>query len=54
MAINFNRKNFNLLLAAARAAKGHLEQCEAGRIVRPFKSRSLPLLRNAISKVEGK
>lgn len=40
------------VLEAARAAVIHLEACEAGRIVHPFKSASLPLLRKLIERVE--
>ena len=40
------------LVKAARAAVVHLEACEKGEIIRPFKSRSLPMLRKAIQRAE--
>ena len=37
-------------LRAMHSSVSHLENCEAGKIVHPFKSTSLPLLRSAIEK----
>jgi len=41
------------LLVAAKMAVNHLEACQIGAIHRPFKSASLPKLRDAIAKVEA-
>lgn len=49
--VTISRNTFNATMAAMGAAVNHLEACEAGRIFRPFKSRSLPMLRNAIKKM---
>lgn len=40
------------LVLAAKSAVNHLEACEAGRIIHPFKSASLPMLYEAIKLAE--
>ena len=45
-------RSASYLVRAARAAVNHLKVCEAGLIHPPFKSRSLPMLREALSEFE--
>lgn len=48
MKIQVDQDKLNRLLTAARAAVNHLKACEAGKIYHPFKSRSLPMLKDSL------
>lgn len=47
-----NKNVTELTTRAMRAAVTHLETCEKGMIVHPFKSRSLPMLQAALVEIE--
>lgn len=47
-----NQEVTKLAKAAMTAAVNHLETCEKGMIVHPFKSRSLPMLQAALGEIE--
>lgn len=47
-----DKRVVELSKAAMTAAVNHLETCEKGMIVHPFKSRSLPMLQEAIGEIE--
>ena len=47
-----NKSMTELAKAAMTAAVNHLETCEKGMIVHPFKSRSLPMLQAALGEIE--
>ena len=47
-----NKNVTQLAKAAMAAAVNHLETCEKGMIVHPFKSRSLPMLQAALGEIE--